>query len=900
MSDTLKSTTTAHPTSEERTPGDSPNLHPDPGDTVGLNGPVGLSDISGLQLQCVFDASPDAIVCIDRNWTCTLFNPAARDIFQADDLLGANLWTRFPLNQQEPFASNYRTCMDERISTEFETFCPEPLNLWLRVLARPCEEGIIIFSRDISDRKHAETIRNNAARQLEQVFEATTDGVLSLDRNWNFTFLNSHALSILQPRKDLIGKNLWEEFPAALDSQFYSKYHQTMDLRTPSDFEEFYPAPLNLWFSVQCRPSDDGIVVFFRNGTAERAATQVLLDHQATLSFVKQTARVATWVLDFATGALCFGDDSFPVFGRPLSQITTRQDFRNLVLPEDRPRVEARTRKAIETGAAAAVDYRVTAPDGSILWLEGRGVPVYDDHGAATHLRGMTTDITARKRNEENLISSEARYRVLTDLNPQAIWMGTPDGRVTYTNQGFLDYTGFTLDQLTGDNYIRAFDAADRDRVAAAWMRSVATGDAYEVEAHMIRHADGASRWWMVRGMPVRDDSGAILYWLGVASDIHDSKIVAEELRLKQEETERQRAELETIYETAPLGLALFDPVDFRWLRLNESQAQIMGRTKEELLNTRLFDVVSIDGVRELLGRAAAGTPVRDHILEGELPTLPGEKRIWNVSYVPVFGEDGSVQAIAASTLEITRQKQSELALIQSEKLAAVGRLASSISHEINNPLEAITNLLFLVAMDEDLPDSVKSYVHMAQSELSRVSQIATQTLRFHRQAVRPTLVNAADLVNAVLNLYQGRLNNSGIQVEARYDSRTPILCFENDIRQVLNNLISNALDAMRTGGHLLVRAHDVTDGVETPGSSAPRRGVRITIADTGHGMSPATRARIFEPFYTTKELSGTGLGLWISIGIVQHHHGRLAVRSSKHLLHHGTIFTLFLPCTAQ
>ncbi len=230
------------------------------------------------------------------------------------------------------------------------------------------------------------------------------------------------------------------------------------------------------------------------------------------------------------------------------------------------------------------------------------------------------------------------------------------------------------------------------------------------------------------------------------------------------------------------------------------------------------------------------------------------------VSYMPIFAENGSVQAISAASLEITREKQAEAALVQSEKLAAVGRLASSISHEINNPLEAITNLLYILSMDEELSTSARGFVKTAQSELARVSQIATQTLRFHRQAVDRTRVTAAELVSSVLNLYQGRLSNSGIAVEAAFASATPIFCYENDIRQVLNNLIANAIDAMRSGGRLVVRAHDAS--VNRGG-----RGVRITIADTGHGMSAKTRARIFEPFYTTKDLNGTGLRLWISAG---------------------------------
>jgi PAS domain S-box-containing protein len=542
-------------------------------------------------------------------------------------------------------------------------------------------------------------------------------------------------------------------------------------------------------------------------------------------------------------------------------------------------------------------DFQVRAADGRILWLESRGHAVMVD-GAPTHLRGLTIDITARKKNEEALVASEARYRVLADLNPQAIWMGAPDGSITYANQNFLDYLGLTIEGLSNAAWVSAFHPKDRQHVLETWNHSVATGEDYDLEARMIRARDGHARWWWVRAQPVRDESGKILHWLGVAIDIDDRKTFAETLQQRQEETERQRAELETIYENAPIGLSLLDPVELRYLRINDRQAQTIGLPKEKIIGQVITDIAPLPGLKELLEMAASGQSVRNHLLEGELPTRPGEHRYWNVSYSPVYNANNKVEAIAAVILEMTNQKKAEAALIQSEKLAAVGRLASSISHEINNPLEAITNLLYLIDLSSELPENVRRYVDTAQNELSRVCQIATQTLRFHRQAVRATHVSAAELVDAVLNLYQGRLANSSIKVEATYASPTTVLCFENDIRQVLNNLIANAIDAMRQGGRLLVRAHDATDySFEYPQG---RLGIRITIADTGHGMSSSVQARLFEPFYTTKDLNGTGLGLWISAGIVSRHQGRLTFRSNQHPIHHGSVFSLFLPSVEE
>jgi PAS domain S-box-containing protein len=723
-----------------------------------------------LQFQQIFDASPDSIICIDRNWKCTFANRAARATFKADKLIGEDLWERFPSNQKEPYRSNYLATMERRVPTEFEAYYPKPLDIWFKVSARPYEDGIIIFSSDITDRKGAELLRDASARQLRRVLETTTDSIITIDRNWRFSFVNRRAAELLSPKGNLLGTNLWEKFPVAEQSpELVYHYLRAMDQGIAGEFEFFYPEDLNLWLSIQCRPFDDGIVVFFR-------------------------------------------------------------------------------------------------------------------------------DITERRKNEQDLVASEARYRVLADLNPQAIWMGAPDGGITYANQGFLDYIGLTIDTIGDNGWLNAFHTDDRARVLSAWSRSVATGAEYDIEARMVRARDSLVRWWWLRAQPVRDDSGKILHWLGVAIDIDDRKTFAETLQQRQEETERQRAELETVYQTAPIGLALFDPVEFRYLRLNERQAEIVGKPRDQIIGRTLTEIAPIDGLHEMFEQVAAGNPIRNHLLEGELPGRPGEYRYWNVNYFPVYNNDGAIQAITAVTLEITNQKKAEAALIQSEKLAAVGRLASSISHEINNPLEAITNLLYLIALSNELPDSVKAYVQTAQSELSRVCQIATQTLRFHRQAVRATDVNAADLVDAVLNLYQGRLANSNIRVEASYSSSSKILCFENDIRQVLNNLIANAIDAMRQGGRLVVRAHDAIDLAPGLSNSEVRPGIRITIADTGHGMSSTVRARLFEPFYTTKDLNGTGLGLWISSGIVKRHQGRLTFRSSQHPIHHGTVFSLFLP----
>ena len=253
------------------------------------------------------------------------------------------------------------------------------------------------------------------------------------------------------------------------------------------------------------------------------------------------------------------------------------------------------------------------------------------------------------------------------------------------------------------------------------------------------------------------------------------------------------------------------------------------------------------------------------------------------------FDEHGKPVRFPGISIDITDRKRREDALLQSEKLAAVGRLASSIAHEINNPLEAVTNLIFLANQKATTP-IVQQYLEAADAELRRVSAIVSQTLRFHKQSSKPQAIVARELFSTVLALFEARLRNCGIVIETSYRAQQPVVCFEGDVRQVLNNLVGNAIDAMDFGGHLTIRSHDGVDW------ATGRRGIVLTVADNGCGMSKEVVESLFEPFFTTKGIGGTGLGMWVSKEVVDRHQGTLRVRSSQRPDSCGSVFRLFLP----
>jgi signal transduction histidine kinase len=266
----------------------------------------------------------------------------------------------------------------------------------------------------------------------------------------------------------------------------------------------------------------------------------------------------------------------------------------------------------------------------------------------------------------------------------------------------------------------------------------------------------------------------------------------------------------------------------------------------------------------------------------------PVTSRWFEVSASPVG--DGMVIFLR----DVTDARRQEDALRRTEKLAAVGRLASSISHEINNPLESVVNLLYLIEHSESAGSEMRAYAKLATSELARVSHIVTQTLKFHRQSTRAQDTRIRDVLESVASLFQGRLNGMQVRMHRRFDENDTISCLAGDIRQVFANLIGNALDALSGRGDLWLRtrcSHHRKSGIE---------GLRITVADNGSGMSEKTRTNMFEAFYTTKAATGTGLGLWVSHGIIQAHGGRVSVRSSQREGRSGTVFSIFFPLHHQ
>jgi PAS domain S-box-containing protein len=259
-------------------------------------------------------------------------------------------------------------------------------------------------------------------------------------------------------------------------------------------------------------------------------------------------------------------------------------------------------------------------------------------------------------------------------------------------------------------------------------------------------------------------------------------------------------------------------------------------------------------------------------------------------SGAPIRDSSGKMIGIVLVFRDITERRMSEGALMRAEKLAAAGRLAASVAHEVNNPLEGLTNLVYIALRSDDLAE-IHHLLAQAESELGRIAHITRQSLGFYRETTTPSHFKPATIVREVTDFYSSRARNLGVSFIVNTRTEREVLGLAGELRQVLSNLLANSLDACVRGSTIRIEASPAVDPRDLT-----RRGVRITIADSGFGIPARHLDNIFEPFFTTKKDTGTGLGLWVSRELVQKHGGTLRVRSRTTDPMCGTIFSIFLP----
>jgi signal transduction histidine kinase len=385
--------------------------------------------------------------------------------------------------------------------------------------------------------------------------------------------------------------------------------------------------------------------------------------------------------------------------------------------------------------------------------------------------------------------------------------------------------------------------------------------------------------------------------------------------KLLAEIAERKQAE-EVLLKAGALQRAILNSANFSSIAtdahgviqiFNVGAERMLGYTAAEVINQ--VTPADISDAQEVIARAEAlslefGTPITPGFEALVFKASRGIEDIYELTYVRKDGsrfpavvsvtalrdaQDAIIGYLLIGT-DNSARKQAEEALLRSEMLASAGRMAASIAHEINNPLEAMMNTLHLARMVANVPTEALEYLEIADGELMRIAHITRQTLGFYREFSAATSNSASGLIGSVINLLQAKIRANGATVEQQCEETLQVMGIAGELRQVLANLLANSLDAVGQDCRIVLRASASVD----PNNG--RRRIRITVADRGHGMGAATAKQIFEPFFTTKGTVGTGLGLWVCKQLVEKNGGSIRVRSTTEGQRRGTTFSVMLP----
>jgi PAS domain S-box-containing protein len=691
-----------------------------------------------------------------------------------------------------------------------------------------------------------------------------------------------HPEALGKPAREVFGES-WHVVGPLLEEAFASGGTFSYDkLRVPIEtdggIKDFY---LNYSYSPVFQDGRvAGLFGVLHDVTEEVTAVRTLRESEARAWRVLQSIGDAVIVTDFDSRIVQMNRVAETLTGWTLVEAANRPlgEVFHVVDESTGAPVESAAERVKRVGAAVSSERCpvLVRRDGNELAIDDNGSPIFDEHGALVGTVLVFRDITERRAAERERMNLGRQLSLVLDATTDGVLSVDRNWRMVYRNrraQEMLKASG----ELTGRLFWETFAEAvfEGSPYIEYYYRAMDRGIPGSFEAY---YPEPHNAWFSVVVQPA--EHGIVIFF----RDVSEQRREAEALR-------ESEARLKAIYSTSLEYIGLLTPEGLM-VECNRASLEFGPMKREDAVGRHFADAPwfrATPGMSTLIRRAIAqansGITFRTEL---SLIRPNGETMIFDFSLTPVRDDNGRVIYLVPEAHDISEVKRAQSALLNSEKLAAVGRLAASIAHEINNPLESVMNLIFLARNAET--EDARKYLELADQEIRRVSIIANQTLRFHKQSSNPQATTSADLFSTVMRIYEGRLRNAHVKVEQKFRTDEPVVCFQGDVRQVLNNLVSNALEAMPFGGRLLIRSR------KSHNWKTGEPGMVLTIADTGTGMSRETRKHIFEAFYTTKGTAGNGLGLWVCQEIVDRHHGSLRVRSSQREGRSGTVFTLFLP----
>jgi PAS domain S-box-containing protein len=504
-------------------------------------------------------------------------------------------------------------------------------------------------------------------------------------------------------------------------------------------------------------------------------------------------------------------------------------------------------------------------PDGSVQHFLVHAFPSGDGVSA------LIADITDRKKIENELDENRRLLRMVLDAAGVGTWIqDLRTNRIIDLGNTARLLGVERLDRF--EDMERAVHPEDARAFLRAMMEARRTGR-LESE-HRIIAADGSVRRVHCIGSLMREGAGEAERIAGVITDVTD-----------RHRTVEIRSRLAAIVDSSDDAILSKDlnGIITSW---NPGAERIFGFTAAEMIGRPIMTIIPQElheDEQRILDTIARGERI-DHF-ETVRVTKSGARVDVSLSISPIRDDEGKVIGASKIARDITDKLRMQDAMIESEKLGATSRMAAAIAHEINNPLEAVTNLAYLLSTDATISEGGKHLAGLMLGEIGRMSDLTRQSLAFFREAVKPSRFDVREMVDTLIHLNQPLLEQKTIDVTQDAAGSGAVFGSPGEIRQVFANLFRNSIDAVEPGGRIHIRVRATASGA-----------TRILIADNGVGISPEIRRRLFQPFVTSKGSAGNGLGLWVSRGIVIKNRGKMLIRTNSSPTRHGTAFLLEFP----